>query len=71
MSTLALPQVVEYGDSAIMVTVDSPDADLRQRRVVELRDAFTSHRPQESPTSSPAWNRSWWSTTPSARARIS
>jgi KipI family sensor histidine kinase inhibitor len=45
MSTLALPQVVEYGDSAIMVTVDSPDADLRQRRVVELRDAFTSHRP--------------------------
>lgn len=39
------PIMKEYGDSAVMVTVDSPDAGWRRRRIVELREAFCSHRP--------------------------
>ena len=39
------PILEEYGDSAVMVTVDSPDAGFRRRRIVQLRDAFCGHRP--------------------------
>lgn len=45
MSSEALPRVREYGDSAVMVTVESDDPDRRQRRIAELRDALLGRRP--------------------------
>jgi KipI family sensor histidine kinase inhibitor len=39
------PELHEYGDSAVMITVRSADADLRRRRIVEIRDGFVAHRP--------------------------
>lgn len=39
------PQINEYGDCAVMITIRSADADLRRRRIVEIRDAFAAQRP--------------------------
>lgn len=38
-------QIHEYGDSAVMITIRSDDADLRRRRIVTIRDAFAVQRP--------------------------
>ena len=38
-------QLNEYGDCAVMITIGSADADLRRRRIVEVRDAFAAQRP--------------------------
>lgn len=37
--------VREYGDSAVMITVRSTDAELRRQRIAEIRDALATHRP--------------------------
>lgn len=38
-------QIEEYGDCAVMITIRSADAELRRRRIVEVRDAFAAARP--------------------------
>ena len=45
MTTATPPVLADYGDSAVMVTVDSADPERRRRRIVQLRDAFLAHRP--------------------------
>lgn len=38
-------RVHDYGDSAVMVSVQSADADLRRRRIVAIREAIAANRP--------------------------
>ena len=45
MPNPARPSVREYGDSAVMVTVESADPVRRQRRILTLRNAFVRRRP--------------------------
>ena len=45
MTSRARPSVSEYGDSAVMVTVESADPVRRQRSILTLRAAFVRRRP--------------------------
>lgn len=45
MSAAPEPEMQEYGDSAVMITLASADPELRRRRIVEIRDFFAAHRP--------------------------
>ena len=44
-STAPETEVHEYGDSAVMISIQSADPELRRRRIVDIRDSFIAHRP--------------------------
>lgn len=45
-STALEPEVHEYGDSAVMISIRSADPEFRRQRIVEVRDALAAHRPK-------------------------